>query len=120
MIERIKNILKKINPKTEYQVRPPIDKRAENTEVISFYFFNERYVLKGDGQGRFIGSELQVDVFSTRPITDTKDKVRIALEKTNEFIFNYADERVEDIKGERLYHTILQFAVKGVRDGKDF
>lgn len=120
MIDKIKNILKEINPKTEYQVRPPIDKRAENTEVISFYFFNERYVVKGDGVGRLIGRELQVDVFSTRPITDTKDKVRIALEKTNEFIFNYADERIEDIKGERLYHTIIQFAVKGVRDAKDF
>lgn len=120
MIEEVLDILKKINKNSCYQVRPPIDKRAENTEVISFHFFNERYVLKGDGEGRFIGSELQVDIFSTRPITDTKDKVRIALEKTNELIFNYADERVEDIKGERLYHTIIQFAVKGVRDGKDF
>lgn len=117
MINEVKDILKKINPKTEYQVRPPIDKRAANTEVISFYFFNERYTLKGDGQGRFIGSDLQVDIFSTRPITDTKDRVRIELEKTNKFIFNYADERIEDIKGERLYHTFVQFAVKGVKHG---
>lgn len=117
MIKKVKDILVKINPKTEYQVRPAIDKRAENNEVISFYFFNERYVLKGDGQGRFIGSELQVDVFSTRPITDTKDKIRTELEKTNDFIFSYADERIEDIKGERLYHTIIQFAVKGVKNG---
>lgn len=117
MIKKVKDILFKINPKTEYQVRPAIDKRAENNEVISFYFFNERYVLKGDGQGRFIGSELQVDVFSTRPISDTKDKIRTELEKTNDFIFSYADERIEDIKGERLYHTIIQFAVKGVKNG---
>lgn len=114
MIDFILNILKKINKNSCYQVRPPI----VDGIGISFHFFNERYVLKGDGDGRYIGKDLQVDIFSTRPALETKNEVRKAIEATKKYMFNYADERPEDISGQRLYHTVIKFAEKGVKNDR--
>ncbi len=115
MIEEILNILKKINNNASYQVRPPIKPSGVS---ISFHFFNERYVLKGDGDGRYLGKDLQVDIFSTRPALETKNEIRKAIEKTKKYIFNYADERPEDISGQRLYHIIIKFTEKGVKNDR--
>jgi len=114
MIDFILNILKKINKNSCYQVRPPI----VDGIGISFHFFNECYVLKGDGDGRYIGKDLQVDIFSTRPALETKDEIRKAIEATKKYIFNYADERPEDISGQRLYHTVIKFTEKGVKNDR--
>ena len=105
MIDKVYMILRKFNLPTAYIVRPNF---GSNTAVLSYHFFNNRYSLYGDGEGKdFIGS-LQIDIFYKRDLKDLPREIIKELEKIN-FRFSYEDEFEDTLSGTRLYHKVLVF-----------
>lgn len=105
MKDKIEKILDGFNIPYKYLLRPSIGIKKT---VLSYHFFNESNVLKGDGKGRIYGGNVQLDIFSKennrqliRDITREFEKQRILLVRV--------EEDQESFKNQILYHKIIIF-----------
>lgn len=108
MIQRVYDILEPLNIPVRHALRPDM---GSNKIGISYHFFNEGYVLYGDGRGEEFGGVLQVDVFATVDYTSTVQQIKTLLEENK---FRLADMRSSDDSFDsasniKYYHKIMIF-----------
>lgn len=106
MINKVYEILKPLKVPIKWQKRPSFD---TTDTVMSYHFFNESELLRGDGLDTENGGALQIDIFSKKDYSSLAREVK-ALLKQNKFIFSEATDTLEELdKNTVIYHKVLTF-----------